>query len=93
MGESGSERVVVAASGFTSLWALTWLGAGAVGASTAVTGGFAVGGVMAGSGLTMLWWKTKRMQALHARADAAARQHEADHEAPQEAGAAETPMQ
>ena len=64
--EQPEERVVVAASGFTSLWALTWLGASAVTASTAVTGGFAVGGVMAGSGLAVLWWKAKRMEALHA---------------------------
>ena len=64
------ERVVVAASGFMSLWALTWLGISAVAASTAVTGGFAVGGVMAGSGLTALWWKAKRVEALHARAEA-----------------------
>lgn len=72
------ERVMVAASGFTSLWALTWLGASAVSASTAVTGGFAVGGVMAGSGLTMLWWKARRMQALQESEEPA----EADAESP-----------
>lgn len=87
MQEPARERVVVAASGFTSLWALTWLGASAVGASTAVTGGFAVGGVMAGSGLTMLWWKTARMRSLHAKAEAAAHRHEQDDEQPAASGA------
>lgn len=65
------ERTVVAASGFTSLWAIGWLGAQAA-ASTAVAGGFAVGGVMAGSGLTLLWWRTRTLRDLrheHERAE------------------------
>lgn len=68
-----SEKVVAAAGSFTGLWALTWLGTSAVGASAAVTGGFAVGGVMAGSGLTVLWWKARHMEALNERAEAEAK--------------------
>ena len=67
-----NERAVVAASGFTSLWALGWLSAEAAAASTAVAGGFAVGGVMAGSGLTVLWWKAQTLRELrheHERAE------------------------
>jgi len=80
MGAHKEERVLVAASGFTSLWALTWLGASAVTASTAVTGGFAVGGIMAGSGLTALWWKAKRMEALQAQGED--ERHDAEGESP-----------
>lgn len=59
------EKLVSAAGGFTGLWALTWLGATAsMSPSAAVTGGFAVGSVMASSGLTLLWWKTRAMRAL-----------------------------
>lgn len=58
------EDVVVAASGFTSLWAMGWLGAEAMAVTTAVQGGFAVGGVMASSGLALLWWKTSTLRAL-----------------------------
>ena len=67
------ERVLAAAGSFTGLWALTWLGAAGVGAGATVQGGFAVGGVMAGSGLTLLWWKTQALRALqqqNAEADA-----------------------
>ncbi|MFA5862711.1 MAG: hypothetical protein WDA16_13555 [Candidatus Thermoplasmatota archaeon] len=60
---------MVAASGFTSLWALTWLGAEALAVSSAMQGGFAVGGVMAGSGLAALWWKTRAMRSLCADED------------------------
>jgi hypothetical protein len=63
-----SERVMVAASGFTSLWAVAWMGAGAMPVSAALQGGLAVGSVMAGSGLTMLWWKTRAMSSLLADA-------------------------
>lgn len=58
------EKVVVAASGFTSLWAMGWLSAEAMAVTTAVQGGFAVGGVMASSGLALLWWKTNTLRAL-----------------------------
>jgi hypothetical protein len=68
---STTEKVVAAAGGFTGLWALTWLGTSAVDPSSAVTGGFAVGGVMASSGLTALWWKAQRMRHLSEQADAA----------------------
>jgi hypothetical protein len=71
-----AEKVVAAAGGFTGLWALTWLGASAVDPSTAVTGGFAVGSVMAGSGLTTLWWKAQRMRHLSQQADEAAKRDE-----------------
>jgi hypothetical protein len=62
---SKDEKVVVAASGFTSLWALTWMGAEAMAVNSALQGGFAVGSVMAGSGLAILWWKTKTLRDLH----------------------------
>lgn len=58
------EKLVAAAGSFTGLWALTWLGAGAAPVSAAVTGGLAVGSVMASSGLTLLWWKTRSMHHL-----------------------------
>ena len=70
-----SDRVLAAAGGFTGLWALTWLGAATTGAGAGVQGGFAVGGVMAGSGLTLLWWKTSALRMLQrqeAEADAEA---------------------
>lgn len=57
-----SEHVIGAAGGFTGLWALTWLGSSALGATAAVQGGFAVGGVMAASGLTVLWWKNRALR-------------------------------
>jgi hypothetical protein len=71
------DRVLAAAGSFTGLWALTWLGAAATGAGGTVQGGFAVGGVMAGSGLTLLWWKTSALRMLQkqeAEADAEAEQ-------------------
>lgn len=58
------EDVVVAASSFTSLWAMGWVGAEALAVSTAVQGGFAVGGVMASSGLALLWWRTRTLRGL-----------------------------
>ena len=61
------ERLLAAAGSFTGLWALTWLGAATSGAGATVQGGFAVGGVMAGSGLTVLWWKTSALRALQRR--------------------------
>lgn len=74
---SAPDRVLAAAGSFTGLWALTWLGAATTGAGATVQGGFAVGGVMAGSGLTLLWWKTQALRALqqqNAEADAEAEQ-------------------
>lgn len=71
------DRVLAAAGSFTGLWALTWLGATTAGAAATVQGGFAVGGVMAGSGLTLLWWKTSALRMLQkqdAEADAEAEQ-------------------
>ncbi|HVL49363.1 MAG TPA: hypothetical protein VM889_12455 [Candidatus Thermoplasmatota archaeon] len=59
------EKVLAAAGTFTGLWALTWLGASAGAAGAAIQGGFAVGGVMAASGLTLLWWKTRAIKELH----------------------------
>ena len=56
---------LVAASGSTGLGAPSWLGAEPLAVSAAVQGGFAVGGVMAGSGLAALWWKTRAMRQLH----------------------------
>lgn len=67
-----SQRVLVAAGSFTSLWALSWLGAAAGGVQGAVQGGFAVGGVMASSGLTVLWWKTRALRALQQQDEEAA---------------------
>jgi len=58
------EQILGGAGSFTGLWALTWLGAQAVGVSSAVQGGFAVGGVMAGSGLTIMWWRLRALQQL-----------------------------
>lgn len=65
------EKVVAAAGGFTGLWAIGWLGAEAAVVSTAVQGGFAVGGVMASSGLALLWWRTRTMKALRPATDRA----------------------
>lgn len=65
------EKVVVAASGFTSLWALTWMSAEALAVNAALQGGFAVGGVMAGSGLAVLWWKTRTLGKLHEQSEIA----------------------
>lgn len=62
--EPARERVLGAAGSFTGLWALTWLGATAAGAAPALQGGFAVGGVMAGSGLTALWWRVSALKEL-----------------------------
>ena len=62
---SPSEKAVVAASGFTTLWALTWIGTEALPLDPSIQGGFAVGGVMASSGLALLWWKTRTMRQLH----------------------------
>jgi hypothetical protein len=81
--ETKQERVVVAASGFTSLWALTWMGAEAMAVNTAIQGGFAVGSVMAGSGLALLWWKTRTMKQL--QTDEEAREHAEAEEAPLDA--------
>ncbi len=58
------ERAVGAAGSFTGLWALTWLGSSVMGAGAAVQGAFAVGGVMASSGLTLMWWKTRAIANL-----------------------------
>lgn len=58
------EKVLAGAGSFTGLWALTWLASTAMGASASVQGGFAVGGVMAGSGLTVLWWRTRALKSL-----------------------------
>jgi hypothetical protein len=55
------EKVLVTASGFTGLWAITWLGASMMGAGGAAQGAFGVGAVMSGSGLTALWWKTREL--------------------------------
>lgn len=73
------EQVVVGASGFTSLWAITWMGAEAMAVNTAVAGGFAVGGVMASSGLALLWWRTRTMRDLrteHERREAESAEHD-----------------
>lgn len=77
------EKVVAAAGGFTGLWALTWLGTATMGAGAVVQGGFAVGSVMAGSGLTALWWKSRALQ----------RYHEASADESQEPPAEELPSQ
>lgn len=61
------EKVLVGAGSFTGLWALTWLGATAAGAGPAIQGGFAVGGVMASSGLTALWWNVAALRQLEKR--------------------------
>jgi hypothetical protein len=45
------------------LWALTWFTTAAIETAPAVQGGFAVGSVMASSGLALLWSRT--MQAIH----------------------------
>lgn len=58
------EKVLGAAGSFTGLWAITWLASTALGASAGVQGGFAVGGVMAGSGLTAMWWRTRAIKSL-----------------------------
>lgn len=79
----GSERMLATAGSFTGLWALAWMGAGAAAVAPAIQGGFAVGGVMAGSGLTVLWWKTRAIRALHPHDDEDA-QH--DHEMGQSRG-------
>ena len=79
------EKVLVAASGFTSLWALTWMGAEAMAVNTALQGGFAVGSVMAGSGLAVLWWKTKTLRSLHDQAEKAAAAAAAAAESPADA--------
>lgn len=63
------EKALAAAGTFTGLWALTWLGTTVMSAGAGVQGGFAVGGVMAGSGLTALWWKTRALGAYHATED------------------------
>ncbi|HWG90804.1 MAG TPA: hypothetical protein VNZ52_08165, partial [Candidatus Thermoplasmatota archaeon] len=65
---------------FTGLWALTWLGAQAMNPSTAIQGGFAVGGVMASSGLTALWWKTRMTVALGEESEAQEEADKADQE-------------
>lgn len=88
--ESSADRVVVAASGFTSLWALTWLGAEALAVDTAIQGGFAVGSVMASSGLALLWWKTRTMKQLQTP-DEAAEHAEADPATNEESPPAEEP--
>ena len=67
----GDDDVVVAASSFTSLWAMGWIGAETLAVSTAMQGGFAVGGVMASSGLALLWWKTRTLRELQHPADEA----------------------
>jgi hypothetical protein len=74
---TAGDKVLVAASGFTSLWALTWLGAEALAVNAAMQGGFAVGGVVASGGLAALWWKTRTMKQLHS-------DDEDDEDAPQE---------
>ena len=61
------EQVLRTAGSFTGLWALTWLGASAAGAGAALQGGLAVGSVMAGSGLTALWWRVSALQAIERR--------------------------
>lgn len=79
---SKDDRFLAAAGGFTGLWAVTWLGTSVMAAGAVVQGGFAVGGVMAGSGLTALWWKTRaltRYQADSADEDAQAGSSEPDH--------------
>lgn len=58
-----NEKMLAAAGGFTGLWAVTWLGTTVMAAGAGVQGGFAVGGVMAGSGLTALWWKARALSA------------------------------
>lgn len=59
------EKVLAAAGGFTGLWAMTWLGTSMMAAGGVAQGAFAVGGVMAGSGLTALWWKTRALSRYH----------------------------
>jgi hypothetical protein len=65
------DKVLVAASGFTSLWALTWLSSGAMAAGAVAQGGFAVGSVMAGGGLAALWWKTRAIRSYQDAAEEA----------------------
>ncbi len=62
--EKRDDSVLAAAGSFTGLWALTWLGSSVMGAGAAVQGAFATGGVMAGSGLTVLWWRYQAMTAI-----------------------------
>ena len=64
-GTAPADKTIVAASGFTTLWALTWIGTEALPLNPGIQGGFAVGGVMASSGLAILWWKTRTMRQLH----------------------------
>lgn len=75
--DPGRERMLGAAGSFTGLWALTWLGAAAAGAPPALQGGFAVGGVMASSGLTALWWRVSALKEI----DTEKRKREAEAEA------------
>ncbi|HUR67985.1 MAG TPA: hypothetical protein VM370_01975 [Candidatus Thermoplasmatota archaeon] len=56
------QQVLAAAGGFTGLWAVTWLGTTVMAAGSVSQGAFGVGSVMAGSGLTALWWKTRAMK-------------------------------
>lgn len=69
--------MLAAAGGFTSLWAITWLGSTAMAAGAVVQGGFAVGSVMAGSGLTALWWKTRAVRRYHELGEEATQEAEA----------------
>ena len=59
------ERLLAAAGGFTGLWAVTWLGTTVMAAGSVAQGAFGVGSVMAGSGLTALWWKTRALAQYH----------------------------
>jgi hypothetical protein len=77
------EKVLAAAGGFTSLWAVTWLGTTVMAAGSVAQGAFAVGGVMAGSGLTALWWKTRAVSRYHESDDEDQREAEAEAEKPQ----------
>lgn len=77
------DKVLAAAGGFTSLWAVTWLGTTVMAAGSVAQGAFAVGGVMAGSGLTALWWKTRAVSRYHASEEEERTEAEADEEKPQ----------
>lgn len=80
------ERVLATAGSFTGLWALTWLGASALGTSTAIQGGFAAGGLAAASGLATLWWKTRALESLaDAAAEAEREARDAEDEEPEDA--------
>ena len=59
------EKVLAAASGFTGLWALTWLGTSMMAAGSVAQGAFGLGAAASAGGLTALWWKTRAVGQYH----------------------------